>query len=125
MNQVDGNTQVVTLAIEHFVASLVMPEIECNNTRFFCEFDERIRSWVLTMIREIPAQEVGSYKYPKTWWDAFKDHWFPRWLLLRYPATYEIIDVVHLYPEFDLSKVCGNGAPYVKIALRKGPICKY
>lgn len=31
--------------------------------------------------------EVVNISYPKTWWDAFKQRWFPRWLLKKYPAN--------------------------------------
>ncbi len=27
-------------------------------------------------------------EWPKTWWDAFKLRWFPKWLLVRFPAEY-------------------------------------
>ena len=29
-------------------------------------------------------------KYPKTWWDAFKERWFPDWLKARFPVTYKV-----------------------------------
>ena len=32
-------------------------------------------------------------KWPKTWWDAFKERWFPKWILSRWPVEYDRIYV--------------------------------
>ena len=31
--------------------------------------------------------------WPKTWWDATKVRWFPKWALRRWPAQYNSIDI--------------------------------
>lgn len=31
--------------------------------------------------------------WPATWWDAFKDRWFPRWLRSRFPVEWRSVDV--------------------------------
>ena len=33
------------------------------------------------------------YKYPQDWKEAFKERWFPRWLLKKYPVKYTHIEV--------------------------------
>lgn len=40
-----------------------------------------------------------TVKYPKDWWQAFKERWFPAWLKLRYPIEYNSykIDLRALY----------------------------
>lgn len=47
--------------------------------------------------------ELGStqtIKYPRTWWSAFKERWFPLWLLRRFPVEYIVyeINLTTLYP---------------------------
>lgn len=46
-----------------------------------------------------------TIKYPATWRDAFKERWFPKWLLARYPVQYRIheISTTTLYPNFKIS----------------------
>jgi hypothetical protein len=37
------------------------------------------------------SQDAGKkveFKYPADWWQAFKERWFPEWLLKRYPVAY-------------------------------------
>jgi len=43
-------------------------------------------------------------KHPKDWWQAFKERWFPKWLLRRYPVQYheEHYDVRAFYPKVSL-----------------------
>lgn len=40
--------------------------------------------------------------YPATWWDAFKDRWFPVAALTRWPAQFKThtIEFAVLYPDF-------------------------
>ena len=39
-------------------------------------------------------------KYPRDWWEAVKERWFPAWALKRWPVLYNRID--ELYPELEL-----------------------
>ena len=34
------------------------------------------------------AGKVVKFKYPADWWQAFKERWFSKWLLSRYPVVY-------------------------------------
>ena len=45
-------------------------------------------SYILGMPKE--RIEVDK-KWPATWWDAFKERWFPQWMLRRWPVEYERI----------------------------------
>jgi hypothetical protein len=42
-----------------------------------------------------------SVRWPTTWWDAFKERWFPNWALRRWPAAYSHADftVYRGYPD--------------------------
>jgi hypothetical protein len=46
-----------------------------------------------------------TIKYPKNWREAFKERWFPQWLLKRYPVIYRVheINTTTLYPNFKIS----------------------
>lgn len=48
---------------------------------------------------------IEYVRYPDDWWEAFKERWFPRWLLKRYPVrlTEVVIDVTRLYPHLRYS----------------------
>ena len=32
-------------------------------------------------------------RWPKTWWDAFKERWFPLWAVKRWPVDFNRIDI--------------------------------
>jgi hypothetical protein len=46
--------------------------------------------------------ERKEIKYPANWKEAFKERWFPKWMLERYPVRYTvfIVDAKILYPNF-------------------------
>jgi hypothetical protein len=58
-----------------------------------------IRGFVWAENESVRRQEV---KYPRDWWQAFKERWFPKWLLEKYPVDYHIVvlDVTAIYPDF-------------------------
>jgi hypothetical protein len=42
----------------------------------------------------MPREVIAVYRrYPRDWWEAFKERWFPRFLLRRYPVQYVVIDI--------------------------------
>lgn len=49
--------------------------------------------------------ETQTISYPPDWWSAFKQRWFPTWLLRRYPASLTIVEInlLTLYPHFKVS----------------------
>lgn len=48
--------------------------------------------------RHAKGQEI---RYTKTWWDAFKARWFPRWALLRWPPAFVVItpELTEYFPD--------------------------
>lgn len=45
-------------------------------------------------IAALPEKEfIIDKSWPKTWWDAFKERWFPTWAKLRWPIQYETLQV--------------------------------
>ena len=45
-------------------------------------------------IHALGEQRIKRYaKWPKTWWDAFKDRWFPVWAKKRWPVEWSELRV--------------------------------
>ena len=44
----------------------------------------RIRGYVWSQ----DAGRKEHFQYPADWWQAFKERWFPEWLLKKYPVRY-------------------------------------
>jgi hypothetical protein len=46
-----------------------------------------------------------TIEYPKDWWQAFKERWFPKWLLNKYPVvkTYHTLRRNIVYPDLKIS----------------------
>jgi hypothetical protein len=44
-------------------------------------------------------------KYPKDWFEFFKQRWFPKWLLKKYPIKYRYhtLDIKTIYPKIKIS----------------------
>jgi hypothetical protein len=53
---------------------------------------------------------VPPVQYPKDWWEAFKERWFPKWLLKRYPVRYRVVNMKEC-----LMNVPVLATPYVKM----------
>jgi hypothetical protein len=48
-----------------------------------------------TYIHTIGEENVELYvKYPMDWWEAFKERWFSKWLLVKYPVKYKEVYIV-------------------------------
>lgn len=59
--------------------------------------------WILQRVVTQPLERI-SVTYPKTWWDALKARWFPRWAKERWPVAYvtAILEAKALYPKIAL-----------------------
>jgi hypothetical protein len=45
-------------------------------------------------IAALPFDKICIYhKYPKDWWEALKERWFPEWAKKRWPVEYVVIDI--------------------------------
>jgi hypothetical protein len=57
---------------------------------------------VIRAIRELYGQrEELTVEYPADWREAFKERWFPKWALKRWPVMYKVhhIEAQRLFPE--------------------------
>lgn len=87
-------------AIESYISPEMMHYIEniSIDERYMRQLTVAIRGFVWAEKDALKHQEI---KYPYDWWQAFKERWFPAWLLKRYPVQYHVVvlDVRALYPE--------------------------
>jgi hypothetical protein len=51
-----------------------------------------------------------TISYPETWWDAFKERWFPRWAMARWPVTLTKIEIekAFAFPNIEAPPNCGR-----------------
>ena len=57
----------------------------------------------------LAGQEGREIKFPKDWWEAFKERWFPKWLRRKYPVVYRFYQGITLYPDYvlpEMRKIC-------------------
>lgn len=62
------------------------------------------------------SQDAGKkveFKYPSNWKESFKERWFPKWLLSKYPVVYTVktFEVKATYPDLNIQ---GN-APVLRL----------
>ncbi len=72
---------VHTFSDEHIAA---IPEVERQDT-FFDNGVQVARSMIRVLRQRL---DVIHIHYPATWWDAFKDRWYPAWAKRRWPIEY-------------------------------------
>lgn len=98
------------LDIVEFWASSKIDErlINPNNTTL----DLRAAMEARGLIVELKAYTAVLYhpdlsvKYPENWWQAFKEQYFPKWALQKWPVKYTIktFRAVEFHPEIYLEK---------------------
>jgi hypothetical protein len=64
------------------------------------ELMRALRVYVKGYVWADPPTQV-TVSYPSDWWEAFKDRWFPKWYLNRWPArlTVKVLEGRHIYPK--------------------------
>ena len=93
----------IRLAILEVVSEEILdPKVDFSLHTSFIRDDIAIR-----LRGYIWGKQLGKHSvtYPEDWWQAFKERWFPKWVLGRYPVRYKIfeVDVKALYPDFKYS----------------------
>ena len=72
---------------------------------------------------QIDIDAVEDVQWPADWWQHFKERWFPKWALRRFPVRYthrlghprKTIDASAYYPDF---KIEGHD-PWVRLHLQE------
>lgn len=96
--QID-NTTLYSL---RFCARGVVSDAVLEDYALHSEYSHILEGLVLTVERRVWARQIDEQeiKYPATWWDAFKERWYPAWALLRWPAQHRCHSwkAYHTYP---------------------------
>lgn len=107
-----------TLERFKFTVSAVLNETELitsSNLGFEYYYNEVLNAMVLKLHAYLASERLQHIivRYPKDWWQAFKERWFPRWLLKRFPVKYheEYYEARVFYPYVSLP----NERHYVRI----------
>ena len=66
------------------------------------------------LLGEVVQHEEISY--PRDWWEAFKERWFPKWAKIKWPVQYRktVMDAKAIYPDFQPS--LPNERHFIKIS---------
>lgn len=75
----------------------------CENTIFEMYRDSTLQTHVMQIVTYLwgKVNKEVAVKYPADWKEAFKERWYPKWLLKRYPVVYVdyVIKAYELYPD--------------------------
>lgn len=95
----------------------VTREVKLERVKFYFQqaFSENLIDYILldwrnyfdtyvleAVVRFFADDEYSeTITYPVTWWDAFKDRWFPKWLQKRFPVNYKVHEISSrvIYPK--------------------------
>jgi hypothetical protein len=101
-------SQVVLNRLKFYVQHVTsypayMQRTECD------QYWQSIADTLLTTLHiEIAGQTQNLFekRWPANWWEAFKERWFTKWLLYRYPVVYEYykVDKQTLFPSIAIPK---------------------
>lgn len=112
------NATQIEFQWKQFVASQALSYPELVNARVNVHEPANMLGLVVQLHTYIASRDRKSetIRYPRDWWEALKQRWFPAWALRRWPAiivehTFTAYDV---YPEANIPMRMGS--PVLKIA---------
>ena len=76
--------------------------------------DQILQRMVYTLKADVYGNVIESIRHPKDWKQAFKERWFPQWLLKRYPVEYKEYTLDVIIPGL---KALDN-APYMRLYIK-------
>jgi len=69
-------------------------DYKLNIRRWEDDACQRLAMELETYIMGLPKEKVSIHEqWPTTWWQAFKERWFPKWAKCKWPVQYKRIDV--------------------------------
>jgi len=80
---------------------------------------QSLRAFILgKKVEEIPKE---WFEYPRDWWHAFKERFFPKWLLKRFPVENKKkvvkLEVYHLCPHINVPYRGDRSDPHITFLL--------
>ena len=62
-------------------------------------YDDYLRDYFIRQLSwHLWGKKIETITYPRTWWDAFKNYWFPKWLRKRYPPSFDTFQLYNICP---------------------------
>lgn len=61
---------------------------------------EEVSGQAIRAIYKCAVYEELKAQFARDWWQAFKERWFPKWLLRRFPVEYTQIFAKHKFPHW-------------------------
>lgn len=103
-NPVDENTvklEKLKYMLLKRLSSEFLADVEITPFASFLADEIYLRLKGYVWAEEESAQQQ-VIRYPYNWWQAFKEQWFPKWMLSRWPVKYAkvVLDVKAIYPNF-------------------------
>ena len=98
---------IETIALErmqHAVQAHLSQEALMDSLNIVSYIDIISKDLCMSMRYSLLGRSMDEIKYPTDWKQAFKERWFPKWLLKKYPVKYRIINVKEYYPKIAIPK---------------------
>ncbi len=95
------NRYTVELELRRFCKELSLsPRVEMREAERYGFFEGARFSLVYEVYSQAKERDVT---FPETWWQHFKQRWFPSWLLRRYPVRLTTVTVraEALFPDLE------------------------
>ncbi len=69
-------------------------------------YDIYLRGMVVNLTRSVWSRRIGldTIEYPADWWQAFKERFFPAWMIRRWPVKMTTVNIEawHEYPGLEI-----------------------
>lgn len=72
-----------------------------QNLRYETEHDIRLQRIIHHISWNLLGKEIETKKYPETWWDAFKERWYPKFLKKRFPVRWDHFRLYNICPHIN------------------------
>lgn len=86
----------------HFYTNVCIDKKYLLNHKLQVVLPHSMESAVLQITTMVAGERVKEIAYPLDWWQAFKERWFPKIILKRWPVRYHRWKVDFLYPELEV-----------------------
>jgi hypothetical protein len=110
----------IRFRLQKYTAKGVLTEELLRNINIESFLDSFMANLVIEVSQIVPYRDGDPIRVPSTWWDAFKEKWFPAWALARWPAKFRAYQARAFYPNLPLPNT-KIGTEYV-MWIPKGPI---
>lgn len=117
MSELEAAAESITLQVRRLS---LHKRITVEEAKVYLERDICANDLVLVLEAKVYSSlpEAVEHRYPTTWWDAFKERWFPRWARVRWPASWTVVRMERgaYYPTIPWNRQRHAPAPYLDMS---------